>query len=245
MENQTSILSNQKAVKIAGLVYLLTTGIIIAVNFGINARLMVVDNAAETAKNILANETLFRFSIVAHLIYCTGIMILLSSLYIILRPVNHAVALFATLLRFVYALVWIFIVLNFFTSLRLISSNDYLQVFETDRLQALAKVFLSGTDAYYVGLLFWSLASTVCSWLWFRSNYIPGLMAAFGLISSAWCVACTIAFIIYPDFANTVNLWWFDSPMVVFEIGLSFLLLFKGIRPAGSAQLNLPNQEKS
>ncbi|MCK9404605.1 MAG: DUF4386 domain-containing protein [Chitinophagaceae bacterium] len=233
--------SQRKAAKVAGLACLLTTAIIAAANFGINARLMVESNAVETAKNILAHESLFRFDIIAYLIYCAGILVLLTALYVILKPVNRAVALLATFLRFVYALVWIFIALNFFTALRLIGSTDYLRVFEADRLQALAKLYLSGYDAYYVGLLFWSLASTVCSWLWYKSNYIPGVLAAFGLISSAWCVACTIAFIIFPDFASTVNLWWFDSPMAIFEIVLSFWLLFKGLRPSGRILNNQTN----
>ena len=38
-------------------------------------------------------------------------------------------------------------------------------------------------------------------------------------------------FIIFPDFAKVVNLWWFDSPMALFEMALSFWLLFKGLRP--------------
>jgi hypothetical protein len=228
--------SQQKAAKITGLAYFLTTAIIIAVNFGINARLIIPNNATETAKNILAHESLFRLSIMAHLIYCVGIIALLSSLYVILKPVNKTLALLASFLRFVYALVWIFVVLNFFTALRLIGSADYLRVFETDRLQALAKVYLAGYDAYYAGLLFWSLASTICSWLWYKSNYIPRALAAFGIISSAWCVACTIAFIIFPSFENTVNLWWFDSAMTVFELALCFWLLFKGLRPSGKMQ---------
>ena len=106
--------SQQKAAKIAGFAYFLTTAIIIAVNFGINARLIIPNNATETAKNILAHESLFRLSIMAHLIYCAGIIALLSSLYVILKPVNKTLALLATFLRFVYALVWIFVVLNFF-----------------------------------------------------------------------------------------------------------------------------------
>ena len=233
--------SQQKAAKIAGLAYLLTTAIIIAVNFGINARLIVPNNATETAKNILAHESLFRLSIMAHLIYCAGIITLLTSLYVILKPVHNTLALLATFLRFVYALVWISVVLNFFTALRFIGSADYLRVFETDRLQALAKVYLSGYDAYYAGLLFWSLASTICSWLWYKSNYIPGALAAFGIISSAWCVACTITFIIFPSFENTINLWWFDSAMTIFEIVLCFWLLFKGLRPFGKMLKNQPN----
>jgi hypothetical protein len=66
--------------------------------------------------------------------------------------------------------------------------------------------------------------------LWFKSNYIPRALAAFGVISSAWCAACTLVFYIFPHFTKVVNLWWFDSPMAIFEIALSFWLLFKGIR---------------
>lgn len=244
MEKQTLISSQQKAAKIAGLAGLLTIAIIVAANFGINTRLMVEGNATETAKNILAHPTLFRLSILAYLAYCAGIIVLLTSLYIILRPVNRNAALLAAIFRFVFALVWIAVALNFFTALRLIGSNDYLRVFEADRLQALAKVYLSGYDAYYIGLLFWSAASTICCWLWYKSAYIPKILAAFGLISSAWCVACTIAFIIFPAFADTVNLWWFDSAMTIFEIVLSFWLLIKGLKPAGVAQQNLVDQEK-
>ncbi len=143
---------------------------------------------------------------------------------------NRTVALIAAFWRLLYALAWVFIAINSFIALHLLGGADYLHVFETEKLQALAKIFLSGMDTYYVGLLFWSLASTATAWLWLKSNYIPKALAAFDIISSAWCVMCTIAFIIFPDFANMVNLWWFDSGMVIFEIVLSFWLLFKGLK---------------
>ena len=38
-------------------------------------------------------------------------------------------------------------------------------------------------------------------------------LAVFGVISSVFCAACNFVFIIFPDFARVVNLWWFDSPM--------------------------------
>ena len=52
-------------------------------------------------------------------------------------------------------------------------------------------------------------------------------------VSSAWCVLCTLIFYISPKFADVVNLWWFDSPMVLFELTLSFWLLFKGLKLSG------------
>ena len=222
--------SQQKAAKIAGAAYLLTTAIVVYANFGINDHLMVAGNPSQTAQNILAHESLFRLGIVCHLFYCAGTLVLLTALYVILRPVSRGLALFAAFSRMLYALVWIFIALKFFTALGLIGGTDYLQVFEKERLEALAKLFLAGSDEYYVGLLFWSLASTMCSWLWFKSNYVPKALAIFGFVSSVWCIACTIAFLIFPGFEQTVNLWWFDSPMAIFELVLSFWLLFKGLR---------------
>jgi len=120
--------------------------------------------------------------------------------------------------------------LHLFDALRLLSGADYLQALEAERLQALARLNL-GTrfDYYYVGLLFGSSASTVCGYLWFRSRYIPRALAVFGVISSAFCVACTLVFYILPNFDRIVSLWWFDTPMGLFDIALSFWLLFRGL----------------
>jgi len=93
-----------------------------------------------------------------------------------------------------------------------------------------------GFDIYYVGLLFWGLASTVCACLWFKSRYIPRTLAALVVISSAFCVACTFVLYISPHFDRIVGLGWFDSPMGIFNIVLSFWLLFKGLRPSEIAE---------
>jgi hypothetical protein len=206
-------------------------------HYGIGAHLIVAGNAAETARNIMAYERLFHINIACNLIYGAGVVVLLTALYVILEPVNRGLALLAAFFRLVYALMWVVIVLNLFDVLRLLSGADYLRVFEADRLQALVRIYLgAGFDAYYVGLLFYGLGSTVCSYLWFKSNYIPKALAAWGVISSVFCATCTFAFIIFPNFAKVVNLWWFDSPMASFEIATSFWLLFKGLRPSGMAE---------
>ena len=78
------------------------------------------------------------------------------------------------------------------------------------------------------------------SYLWFKSRYIPRALAGFGVISSAFCLACTLVFYIFPGFDKIVNLWWFDTPMGIFDIVLSFWLLFKGLRPSG-----IPESDKA
>ncbi len=64
-------------------------------------------------------------------------------------------------------------------------------------------------DDYYAGLPFFGLAATVCAWLWLKSNYIPKGLSIFGVIA--------------------VNDYIFDSPMALFELVVSFWLLFKGL----------------
>jgi hypothetical protein len=86
-----------------------------------------------------------------------------------------------------------------------------------------------------VGLLFRALAATVGAYLWLRSGLIPKLLSAFGVLASAWCAGCTVTLLVFPGFSETVNLWLFDVPMVLFEMTLSVLLLLRGLRPARQA----------
>ena len=226
--------SQRKAARAAGFAYLITFATVVYVNFGIHDRLIVVNNAADTVRNIMTHERLFRVGIAGDLIYCAGVVVLLTALYVILKPVNRGFALLAAFWRLVWVLMWLVMTLNLFDALRLLSGADYLRAFESERLQALARLYLDARfDYYYVGLLFGALASTVCGYLWFKSRYIPRALAAFGTISSAFCVACTFVFCIFPNFDKIVNLWWFDTPMGIFDITLSFWLLSKGLRPYG------------
>jgi len=211
--------SQRTAARVAGLAYLISFAIVVFVQFGIHDRLIVEGNPAETARSIMAHERLFRISIACDLIYCVAIVVQLTALYVILKPINRGLALLAAFGRLLYALMWVLMTLNLFNALRLLSGADYLRVFEAERQQTLTRLYLSARfDEYYVGLLFWGLAATVCSYLWIKSNYIPRALAAFGVISSGWCASCTFVFIIFPDFAKVVNLWWFDSPIGIFEI---------------------------
>src|SRR5512140_1343939 len=220
----------RKAARIAGLAYIISFGIVVAVNFGIFARLIVRANPAETAQNILAHEQLFRIGIAGDIIYCIGVIVVLSALYVVLRPVDRYLALFAAFGRLVLSLMWLTVTLNLFTVLRLLDDAQYSHALGQEQLYALMRLHLAGSDQYYIGLLFWSLAATAISYLLFRANYIPKALALFGVVSSIWCAACTLIYYIFPGFEKAVNLWWFDSPMVIFEIVTSFWFVFKGPR---------------
>ncbi len=154
--------SQRTAARVAGLAGLFTLPFVVFANFAVHDRLIVAGNVAETARNIMAHERLFRISIACDLIYSAGVVVLLAALYVILEPVNRVLALLAAFWRLVYALTWVLMTLNLFDALRLLSGTDYLRVFEAERQQTLARLYLSARfDQYYVGLLFWGLAATV------------------------------------------------------------------------------------
>ena len=163
--------SQRKAARVAGFAFLSAMAIVVLANYGISFRLSVPGSAVETARNIMAHETLFRLNIACNLLYLVNVGVLLTALYVILKPVNRNLALVATFCRLIVALMWGITALNMLGALRLLGDAAYLPVFKADQLQTLARLQLSsGYDAYYVGLPFWGLASTVCSYLWLKSR---------------------------------------------------------------------------
>jgi Domain of unknown function (DUF4386) len=229
--------SQRTAAKIAGWSYLLSFGIVVFANYVLLNPLIIPRNAVDTAHNLVAHETQFRIALTLFLTYSIGALVLSGALYIILRPINHYLALLGALFRLVFAMSWLLSVIYSLGALRLLANTSYLQVFETDRLQAMARVAIASTfDDYYVGLPFFGLAATVCAWLWLKSNYIPRGLSIFGVIASAWCVVCALVYLIFPRFNKIVNDYIFDSPMALFELILGFWLLFKGLRPVAPIQ---------
>jgi hypothetical protein len=229
--------SQRIAAKVAGVAGILAVVLVVFGNYMLLEPLVVPHNAVDTARNILAHETQFRLALICFITYGIGAIVLLTVLYVILAPVNPSLALAGALFRLVFAVLWLIAPLNSLAALRLLGNASYLNVFEPNRLQALARVQLAGSfDDYYVGLPFFGLAAMVCAWLWFKSNYIPKGLALFGVIASAWCVFCAVVYLMFPDFNKIVNDYIFDTPMALFELIVSFWLLFRGLKPAALNQ---------
>jgi hypothetical protein len=79
------------------------------------------------------------------------------------------------------------------------------------------------------------VSTTLFSYLWLKSRHIPRALAVFGIVSGALATLCGLsafAFIADPAFSNDANPWWLllDSPLAIFQIALSVLLLVKPLR---------------
>ncbi len=229
---QTSASAPQRqAAVIAGFSLPFAMVLVVFANFYIGANLIVPGNAVDTAANILAHETRFHLWVACNLVYAVNVVAISASLYVILKPTSHTLALAAAFCRAIYAIMWVVIPLEMLSAFTLLGNTPYLHVVEANHLQALARAHLRGSfDAYYVGLPFWAIASTLCGLLWLRSRYIPRTLAILGLVASAWCLVCAFAFLAWPDFGERVNVWLFDTPMALFEMATGVWLLVKGIR---------------
>jgi hypothetical protein len=228
--------TQQTAARVAAFAYLIPLAFVVYANFGMRGPLMVSGDIAETVRRIAAAVPLFRLSVAFDVAYCVGVVVLLSALYVVLHPVNRYLALLATLLKLVQAVTAMLMVMSLLTIAHLAVDPVYASALGADHLQALVNLNMAASwDEYYVGLAFWALSATVIGWLWLKSGYIPKALALFGLVSAAWCALCTFAYIISPGFKQIVNLWWFDTPLAIFDIVLSFWLLFKGLRGVRSA----------
>ena len=82
---------------------------------------LIVRDAAQTATNIAGSETLFRLSIAGDLLVYATVIGLVWGIYVILKPINHEVALLGAFLRLVENAILAVTTLTAFIALRLLN----------------------------------------------------------------------------------------------------------------------------
>jgi len=188
------------AAKVVGFIYVIAIATSMFAELYARGPLIVRGDAMQTAINIAASERLFRISTVIHLITFASDAVLAVALYVILKRINKNVALLAAFWRLADCSILAVIMLSDFAVLRLLSGADYLRAFDTQQLQALARLFISVQAAgFQIGFVFLGLGSTLFSWLWLKSRYIPRALAAWGIFSSLVLAFGTLAIMLFPS----------------------------------------------
>lgn len=83
----------RRAARTAGFASLAAILLVVAANYGVNFRLLVPGNAVDTARNILAHETLFRLNIACNLGYLALVTVVAAGFYVLLKEENRPLAL--------------------------------------------------------------------------------------------------------------------------------------------------------
>ena len=228
--------TRRKAAKVAGLSYLLALPPAIFAEFYVRTRLIAFDNAAQTVRNILAHERLFRLGIASNLTVFAVDVVLIVALYVVLMPVNRSLALLAMAWGLVETAILVVVTLTDFDVLRYLSGADYLHAFGANQLQALVRVSIGAHDAAYsVGLVLAGLRSTTFCYLWLKSRFIPRTLAVWGIVASLLMGARAFWVIIFPGLAKVIGIEIYGAPIFFFELTMGSWLLLRGLRPSDAA----------
>ena len=218
-----------RAAKVVGFIYVIAMATSMFAELYLRGPLMVRGDAAETASKIMASETQFRISSVIHMLTFASDAAIGVALYVILRTVNRNLALLAAFWRMIDCAILSVNLLFDFAALRLLSGASYLKTMETEQLQGLARLAISvEATGFQVGFVFIGLGSTLFSYLWWKSGYIPRFLAAWGIFASMTLASVTVAIMIFPTLGK-VGLTYM-APMFFYEVGLGLWLLIKGLR---------------
>ncbi len=214
-----------KTARIAGFLYLILLPLGIFGIMYVPSILLVPGDAAATANNIMASESLFRFGIVSALIVQVIHIFLVLFLYKLLKPVNKNQALLMVIFVLVSVPIAMLNLLNQFAALLLLSGADYLAVFTADHLQALVSLFL---DLRLYGLviawIFWGLWLFPMGYLVFKSGYIPRILGVLLIIGGFGYLIDCATFVLLPNFDVRIGMTTGYG-----EIILGLWLLVKGV----------------
>ena len=235
MTNSIIEISQRKAAKVAGIIFLfIVTGWILNWTL-VESRLAVAGNAAAAVNNIMANEQLFRIGIANELIFAISGIVLAAALYIILKPVNRNLALLALVLKLAESVISAVIVLVSFISLQMLNGKASLTVIKPEQLQDILGLFLNvRSTGATISMVFLGLNFILFFYILFKSRYVPGILSAFGILSYSLILVYSFASILIPQNATVLSMvnpisMMFFTPSILFEIAIGLWLLIKGL----------------
>ncbi len=207
------------------------------------SKLIVQGNAAATASNIAASETLFRLGIAGQLICQAGFIFVALALYDLLKGVNQRHASLWVILVVVAIPMAFLNELNSIAALVLVRGADFLSTFERPQRDALAMLLLNlhgegiGVVEMCWGLAFFPLAVEMCwglaffplALLVYRSRFLPRFLGVWLAIDGFAYVVLSLTSLLLPQNLHKVSIY--SQPALFGELAFMFWLLIKGARP--------------
>jgi hypothetical protein len=223
--------SMKKTSRIAGALYLIVVLSGIFHLLYVPSQLTKPGDPSGTISNIIAHETLFRFSILGGILCYTAFLLLPLALYKLLSPTNKTHAVLMVTLAVVSVPISLINLLNIFAVLTLISKADYLTGLEAGTLQAQISLHLdyyrSGNE---VASIFWGLWLFPFGYLVFKSGFLPRFL---GICLMAGCVGYIVDFMgsfLFSTYNETIMPTLLPIPGSVGEIGICLWLLIGRIK---------------
>jgi len=198
--------STKRAARIAGVLYLMAS---IPGAFGliyVPSVLIVSGDAAATARNIAASETLFRAGILAHVIGQACFIFVAFALYRLLKGVNQRLAVLMVTLIVVSIPISLVNELNHVAVLRLASASGPAAALGKAQTEGLVDLFLR---LYGSGILiaeiFWGLWLFPFGLLVIRSGFLPRVLGVLLLVAGVGWVVQSCTSMLSPPLWNAIH----------------------------------------
>jgi Domain of unknown function (DUF4386) len=201
----------------------------------IPSKLFVHGNAAATAGNIAAHESLFRLGMVSDLFVSAIAIFLALALYRLFKGVDQNLAVLMVVLGGVLpAAIYFFNVLNDAAALMLVRGPDFLKVFEKPQRDALAVFFLNlHGQGFIAGEVFFGLWLFPLGLLTYRSRFLPRFLGVWLILNGfAYLVHCFTGLLL-PQYEEMVSNIIF--PVLTGEVAFTLWLLIRGAKPPAPA----------
>jgi Domain of unknown function (DUF4386) len=218
-----------KAARIAGATYL---SMVFTAPFSliyVPSKLIVRGNAAATADNIMAHETMFRLSIFGDLIGQVIFICLAIALYRLLSSINKTWAALMVGFVLVSAAVGFLNTLNNVAAVILFRGGEFLTVFDKPQRDALGMLFIRlHSQGIFIDEIFWGLWLFPFGLLVFRSGFIPRFIGVWLMINCFGYVALSVIALFFPDYYQAA--FRYSQPVLFGELLVMLWLLIKGAK---------------
>jgi hypothetical protein len=196
---------------------------------------VVLGDAAATARNITAAGSTYRIDILIGFVTLILFIFLIESLYRLFHEVDKSQAMLLVLLVSVGIAVSLANLLLKFAPLVLLSGADYLSVFPKPQVEALALGALRwhGSNAA-VSTAFWGLWLFPFGILVIKSGFIPKILGVLLMIAGFAYVTSSVTSMVWPEYRSVVSRAM--MPLYFGEVPIIFWLLIKGVRAERSVR---------
>lgn len=163
-------------------------------------KLIVGSNWEETAKNILANKSLFRTGTLAYLITFICDLLVTWALYFLLKPVSMSLTLLTAWFRLTYTIIALVAFVNLVSILKLVNNPDILAALSSDLLVERIRFSITAfKNGWYFSILFFGIHLGLLGYLVYRSGYIPKILGVLLIISGLGYLANGLKPFMFPD----------------------------------------------
>ena len=230
-ENSISQVPDQSprtTARMAGFFYLMFIITLVFASF-VRSRLIVPGDATATANNIMSSQGFFRIGFMSELLSAMFFVLAAWALYILLKPVNKNLALLFLLLNLGGVAIECINALNLFAALQFFGGANYLNVFQTDQLQAIAMSFLNSyTSGFMIAQIFFGTWLLPLGYLVYKSRFLPKYLGILLILDFFGVLSWFLQFFLLPDY----GILSYPGLAISFiaEFSISLWLLIKAVK---------------